>query len=246
MNRSLLLLCVFFSVKGIAQTDTEKWVRAFPVTGYMVDVSDSIKLVQVLLPDGVTLPEKQVGLLRGIYRDTYADTSFIGTGRCNLIKGDYYYFTINYKKSGRQPREGDLLFTLVKPVPVYRGQVIKLGTYYIGLQNVYENPFYDRRTIFSHWEKSEEASVIDSMVADIHFTGNYFLENNPGMNKKIKGGRYDGKMVLNTMVIATKKDVIDFLDYIIARPNLYAGRQWKVSEIFATWVSEGAPTVIKY
>jgi hypothetical protein len=246
MNRSLLLLSVFFSAKCFAQADTDKWVRAFPVTGYMVDVSDSIKLVQIQLPDGVTVSEKQVGLLRGIYRNTHADTIVIGTGRCNLIKGDYYYFTINYKQSGRQPSEGDLLFTLVNPAPVYRGQVIKLGAYYIGLQNVYEKPFYDRRIIFSHWEKSEETSLIDSMVADIHFTGNYFLENNPGMNVKVKGGRYDGKMVLNTMVIATKKDVIDFLDYIIARPNLYAGREWKVSEIFATWVSEGAPTVVKH
>ncbi|MEI9910508.1 MAG: hypothetical protein WDO71_13070 [Bacteroidota bacterium] len=103
MNRSLLLLCIFFSAKCFAQADTAKWVRAFPVTGYMVDVSDSIKLVQVQLPDGVTIPEKQAGVLRGIYRDTRADTIVIGTGRCNLIKGNYYYFTVNYKQSGSSP-----------------------------------------------------------------------------------------------------------------------------------------------
>lgn len=245
MNRSLLLFCAFFSVKCFAQPDTAKWIRAFPITGYMVDINDSIKLVQIQLPDGVAIPEKQVGLLKGIFRDKHSDTITLGMGRCNLVKGDYYYFTINIKKSGGTPREGDLLFTFVKRTPVYEGQVIKLASYYISLQNVYEKSLFDRHSVFSYWQKSDEASLIDSMVADIHFTGNYFLENNPAMNIKIKGGRYDGKMVLNTMIIAARKDVTDFLDYIIARPNFYEGKEWKISEIFATWMSEGAPTVMK-
>ena len=65
------------------------------------------------------------------------------------------------------------------------------------------------------------------------------------MNVKIKGGKYDGKLVLNTMMICGKGDVTDFLEYMIARPRLYAGHEWKISEIFATWLSEGTPTVIK-
>jgi hypothetical protein len=245
MRNSILLLCIFFSLKAFTQPGASRWVRAFPVTGYFNDIGDSIKVVQVRLPDGVTVPEKQLGLLRGIYRDKHSDTVVIGAGRCHLIKGDYYYFTINYKQSGRQPREGDLLFTMVDPTEVYNGQVLKLASYFIGLQNVYEKAFYDRDAIFSNWEKSNEATLVDSLVADIHFTGNYFLENNPQMNVKIKGGRYDGSSVLNTMVISNRKDVIDFLDYVIARPRLYAGHEWKISEIFATWLSEGAPTVVK-
>ena len=39
--------------------------------------------------------------------------------------------------------------------------------------------------------------------------------------------------------------ITDFINYIIARPRLHAGKKWKTSEIFATWVSEGALTVIK-
>jgi hypothetical protein len=65
------------------------------------------------------------------------------------------------------------------------------------------------------------------------------------MNVKIKGGSRDGKMVLNTMKVCSTEDVTDFLEYMIARPRLYSGRQWKISEVFATWLSEGAPTIIK-
>jgi hypothetical protein len=245
MNRLLLLLFFFFPVKSIGQNDTAKWVRAFPITDYIKDINDSVKVVQLHLPEGIAIAEKQAGLLKGVYRDKHSDTMLVGTGRCNLIKGDYYYFTINNKKSGILPKEGDLLFTMVDKAAVYHGNFIKLASYFIGLQNVHEKPFYDRYAIFSQWKKSNEGTLIDSMVADIHFTADYFLKNNPDMNVKVKGGKYEGKMVLNTMLVCGKKDVTDFLEYMIARPRLYAGHEWKISEIFATWLSEGAPTVIK-
>jgi hypothetical protein len=247
MNKLLPLLFCFFSLSSSAQTDTSKWLRAFPITNYVVDLSDSIKIVQVVLPQttGVTLPDKQFGLLKGIYRDKHSDTMNIGAGRCYLIKGEYYYFSINIKQSGKLPREGDLLFTFVNKSSVYRGNIVKLASFYIGLESVYDIPLYNRYDIFSKWKKSDEDALIDSIVADIHFTANYFLTNNPDMNIKVKGGKYDGKMVLNTMQTCTKNDVIDFIEYMIARPRLYSGRNWKISEVFATWLSESAPTVIK-
>ena len=245
MNKLFVPICLLFSLTLFSQKDTTKWIRAFPITDYIMDASDSVKIVQLHLPVGVKIADKQIGLLKGMYRDKHSDTTYIGAGRCNLIKGEYYYFTINYKQSGRQPREGDLLFTLMQKTPVYREHIIYLASHYIGLQNVYEKPLYNRYDVFSQWQKSDEEALIDSMVTDIHFTGNYFLTNNPSMNIKIKSGKYEGKMVLNTMITSGKQDVTDLLEYVSARPNLYAGREWKISEIFATWLSEGAPMVIK-
>ena len=65
------------------------------------------------------------------------------------------------------------------------------------------------------------------------------------MNVPIKSGLREGKMVLNSMLSCTRQDVIDFLEYMIARPILYAGHEWKGSEVFATWLSEGGPVVVK-
>jgi hypothetical protein len=226
-----------------SQSERKKWPRAFPITNYIVDLNDSIKVVQVKLPAGTTFAEKQIGLLRGSYREKPADTSIIGIGRCYLIKGEYYYFTINFKQSGILPREGDLIYAMAEKPTVYTKQIVPIAGHFIGLQNVYEVKWFDRYTVFSKWSAEDEKAIVDSIVKDIHFTANYFLENNPSMNVKIIGGRNDGKLVLNTMTTCTAKDVTDFFDYMLARPRLYAGHEWKTSEIYGTWLKGGAPTV---
>jgi hypothetical protein len=244
MHLKFLPLFILIALSSFGQKDTTTWVRGFPITEYILDINDSIKLVQVQLPAGTVIGEKQIGLLKGIYRGKLQDTATIGSGRCNLIKGAYYYFTINYKHVGKTPAAGDLLYVLMKKTPVYNDHIIPLVRQFIGLKNVYDQALYDRYTIFSRWQKKDEEALIDSMVSDIHFTGDYFLRDNPSMNVNIKSGRYEGKMVLNTMKECRRKDVIDFLGYMSIRPRLYAGQEWKIAEIFATWLSEGAPTLL--
>lgn len=241
MKKLLFFIFLFAGLTCFAQTDTTKWVRAFPVTNYVIDITDSIKLVQVHLPDGPVLKDRQQGLLRSIYKTSATDTGTIGSGRCHLIKGDYYYFTVNYKISGRIPQENDLLYTVVDKPNVYRHTVLRVASHFIELQNVYEESLYDRYAIFKKWTAQDEQRLIDTMVIDIRFTGDYFLKKTPAMNVKISGGKYDGKMVLEVMMRCSAADVTAFLDYILARPRLYAGHKWKISEIFATWLSAGAP-----
>lgn len=239
---AFLLLC---SSLCFAQADTSKLLRAFPITNYLIELNDSIKVIQLHLPDGPAIKDKQIGLLRGVYNNIHSDTSMIGVGRCHLIKGDYYYFSINHKASGRIPKVNDLLYTFVDRPAIYNGRIVKIAAHYIGMQNVYETSLFDRYQIFQNWKANDEQACIDSMRTDIQFTGDYFLNNNPSMNVKVTDGKYKGQMVLNLMIKCVNEDVKDFLDYIIARPRLYAGREWKISETFATWLSEGAPTVIK-
>ena len=244
MKKNLLPLLMLLAVACSAQADTSKWLRAFPVTDYMVELNDSVKLVQVQLPAGVTLKEKQLGLVRGVYQQSHADTVQKGYGRCQLIKADYYYFSIGHNTSGRAIREGDLLYTFVDKTDIYFGQVAKLAAHGIVLQNAYEDPFYDINQVFSHFTKPGETALIDSMVKDIKFTGNYFLQNDPSMDKLITTGTFKGRKVLTVMADCQPGQLKDFMNYVIARPRLYAGRKWKLAEVFATWAAEGAPTVI--
>lgn len=222
-----------------------KQIRAFPITAYVVDLDDSLKIVQVHLEDSTLIKEKQVGIVRGSYRDSHGDTLIIGAGRCNLIKSVYYYFAINIKKSGIKPKENDLLYTNVTRTNAYDGRFLKLAAHFIELQNVYEAAIYDRYGIFNKWTAGDESRAMDSIVTDIRFTGDYFLKNSPTMNETIKNGKYKDRQVLNVMIGCNVADVMDFLDYMIARPRLYAGNRWKISEIFATWLTSGAPTVIR-
>jgi len=245
MKKILLIAILFYSINCYAQADNTKQLRAFPITSYIVDLNDSVKVVQLEMPDGLTIKEKQIGLLRGVYGTSHDDTVLKGYGRCNLIKGNYYYFTIGHNTSYVAPKEGDLIYVFLDKTDAFYGQIPKLASHFIQLLSVYDEPFYDRYIIFNQWTENEEKALIDSMVKDIKFTGNYFMENNPSMDKVVPSGKFKGKKILTVMAECKPDDVKDFMSYVYARPLLYAGRKWKVSEVFATWAIEGAPTVIK-
>lgn len=244
MKKTLVFLLLFSSIICLAQTDTSKVLRAFPITNYIIDLTDSSKLVQLEMPEVIKLAEKQIGMLYGVYDGNREATVQKGYGRCHLIKGNYYYFAMVDNNSGLQIKEGDLLYTYLEKTNIYDGLLPKLASHFIRLQDVYDEPFYDRYLIFLKWAKVDEEKILDSIIKDIKFTGNYFIENNPSIDKAITTGKYAGKNTLTVMTACNTSDLIDFFNYIIARPRLYAGKEWKVSEIFATWLSEGAPTVI--
>lgn len=233
------------STKIATQIDTAKLLVGFPITNYMVDLNDSTKLVQILPGAIWNIKDKQLGLVRGIYRDGHVDTASKGWGKCQLIKGDYYYFAIGVLRNGAALMAGDLLYTFIDMPGKYIGQLTKIAARYISLQKVTEDFFYNRSDVFLDWSKEREEAVLDSMIVDIHFAGKYFNENSLSMNKKITTGIYNNSMVFETMMVVGRKELSDFLDYIIARPNNYAGHDWKISEIFATWLMAGAPTVIR-
>ena len=244
MKKTLTFLLLINSIICLAQTDTSKVLRGFPITDYIVDLTDSSKLVQLEMPDEIKLVEKQIGLLYGVYDGNRELTVQKGYGKCQLIKGNYYYFAIGNNESSFQIKEGDLLYTFMAKTNIYDGILPKLASHFIRLQDVYEEPFYDRYLIFLKWSKDDEEKILDSIIKDIQFTGNYFIENNPSIDKTITTGKYAGKKTLTVMSECSKTDLIYFFNYIIARPRLYAGKEWKVSEIFATWLSEGAPMVL--
>lgn len=245
MKKILLVIGCFSCLLATAQADTSKWLRAFPITDYMVDLNDSVKLVQVELPEDLQFREKQLGLVKGVYGDKHSDTVQKGYGRCQLIKGSFYYFAISNNKSGVPLKAGDLLYTFVEKTSAYAGLVPNLASHFIRLKDVYDQHFYDRYAVFRHWTEAEEKLLLDSMSKDIRFTGGYFLENDASMNKEISAGMFKGQFILQVMKDCKPATVKDFFEYIIARPKLYAGREWKLSEIFATWLSAGAPTVMK-
>ena len=240
------VILLLFHVITFSQPDTaNKRLRAFPITDYIVDLNDSTKLVQLEMPEGLLIKEKEMAVLWGVYGTSASDAVEKGFGRCNLIKKNYFYFTISNNKSGKPIQKGDLLYTHVPNTKIYEGQVPKIASHFIRLLSVYDEPLFDRYNVFIKWSTTDEKNFIDSAISDIKFTGNYFLENDPSMNRPVESGDYAGKKTLDVMIKCTAGDLVNFFDYMIARPRNYAGREWKVSEVFATWVVEGAPTVKK-
>lgn len=240
-----MLFLLLISTQAFAQKDTT-WLRAFPITDYMVPLNDSTTVVQLEMPEGLKLKDKQLGLVYGVYDNSKETAVEKGFGKCYLIKSVYHYFAISQNKSGKQLQKGDLLYTFL-PLDknVFMGRIPKMAGHFIRLLNVHGEPFYDRYHVFNKWTEADEKKMIDSLIADIQFTGTYFLDAQPSLNERIRSGPYEGEEILEFMAECQPSTVEEFLDYVFARPRLYAGKEWKIAEIFATWLKEGSPGVVK-
>lgn len=156
MRYRFILFLLLTGFTGIAQSNPSKWVRAFPITSYIVTLNDSVQLVQIELPDDLKIAEKELGLIRGVYGDSKADTVQKGFGRCQLIKGNFYYFAIGSNSSGVALKAGDLLYTQIEQSSVYKGMIPQLAAHFIRLQDVQESSFYDRFEVFRYWTKEKK------------------------------------------------------------------------------------------
>lgn len=244
----MLLFAVLFTASVNAQDNKDKILRSFPITDYITAGNDTMDIVQLYIPNNKGyMVNKQVALLKGIAQGEKRDTADKGAARCNLIKGDYYYFGISTPRGGSKPKPGDLMYTMVPRDPNgFYGDISAIGTHSIVLKDVYDTAFYTLGEVLAGITKEAEAAIKKAMVADIRYTGDYYLKEGPEMDKQlVNGGRMKGKGVLSAMKEAEVSDLQDFLVYMAKRPVLYAGNNWKVSEVFATWLTSGAPTVIR-
>lgn len=238
----VLMLVIFSGTRVQAQKDTADKIFAFKITSYINRLTDSSVIVQVQKPATVPviIKEKQLATLFHNYSTGKTfDTAMIGWGRCQLIKSDFYYFGLLLKK-GQQASGGDLLYLKAKLPLVYDGLLFKVMRHAVSFTTVFGDDFMNSNALFTNTQK-DELRLLDSMVNDIQFTGKAMQEQMPGQNQLIAEGAFKGKKVFDAMQAAKRTDLEQFLKYMIARPKIYAGNNWKVSEIFATWMAEGAP-----
>lgn len=89
--------------------------------------------------------------------------------------------------------------------------------------------------------------IMSDLLEDINMVGNSMIEQKDSQNMLLTGNDnpYAGRMLYDVMSIAMEEDVIEFLKYVNARPYIYMGQPYKISEVFATWLASGAPRVIE-
>lgn len=242
---SLFLLAC--SLVSFAQKDSVKALFAFPITEYIPEQNDSVAVVQVQLPDAsvIDIPKNQLGVLKHHFESGKTlDTAMIGYGRCTLLKGDYRYFGIKLTP-GQTATPGDLLYMQLSIPLAYKGELFNISRHYIHLQMVDDSYIYRREDVYLFQNAGEENKILDSLVADIRYTGKVMTDQMPDQNQLMNEGLFKGKKLFAAMQQATRSDLITFLRYINARPQKYAGNSWKISEIFATWMVNGTPRVVE-
>ncbi len=242
--KKLLLwgLCFWIVWKSSAQ-NKDKYLAAFKITDYIIS-EEAIYIVQAYSPK-IKIPEKSIGIL---YDSNLKQER--GYYKCLLIKGDYYYFACDTKdkKTYRSaPQAQDVLLVVIPKSPdMYFEQIGTLAAYGVEIIDTEkEEPIFQVEEVLSAWTKEKEEQTLQKMVEDIRLVGRYMKKNHSEIDVTIEKGSYKGKKMLDAMMQAEKNDVKRFFSYIEARPAKYIGQKWKISEIFATWIVEGAPEPIK-
>jgi len=121
----------------------------------------------------------------------------------------------------------------------------------LGIEFVYTaygtSMFWYHGSLYELTKPYDVKNIIENMTDDLHKTAKALKEMGDEQNVMItdKDNPYAGKMLFDVMENATDKDVMEFLKYVNARPFIYMGGRWKFSEVFATWVFNGAPRVIE-
>ena len=239
-QQGLLFAILLWSVQALAQ---EKVMMAFPITDYILE-KDSVSIVQVLLPEGIEVKVKAPGVLKKAYQPNDTSTMMIGTGRCQLIKGQYLYYGLLQKGLKQKPVAGNLMYTQVLVPGVFTGNLFNVIRHGITLQDVEGQTIAGITEVLRIRSKQEEQVTLEKLAADVRYTG-LEMSKQGGADMTITSGIYSGKTVFGCMQATNVSQVEQFLEYIIARPDKYAGNTWKFSEIMATWMFNGAPTVIK-
>jgi hypothetical protein len=239
----IILYCLCFVCMMDVHAQRTK-IMGFPITDYIVE-SDSVTVLQVKLPQGLQIKEKSYCLLKSVYKNLAEPVIRIGNGRCQLIKGEYYYFGFMNKDLTRKPVAGDILYSDVMTPSNYEGLLFRVMKHSITLNSVDEKLIADINTVIQMKDTAAEQPIIEQLAADVRYTGTEMPKLSPAQDITIESGRFKGKKIFAAMQAVTSKDVTGFLEYIRDYPDNYAGLTWKFSEIMATWISEGAPPGVK-
>ncbi len=242
-----ILLSVLLLSKVFAQTQNKTVIISKKINLVDYNEKDSVKIIYIELPifNAITLKEKTLGaIFKSFENDQNNLDSIIAYGRCNLIKGDKYYFGIHLKGNNKIENGDIIKFKADAPLG-YQGLLYNLSNNDIILKTVDEKLFYNIESVYLIQNDEDERVFIKKMIEDIKYTATAMKKQMPDANQKIKSGEFAGIKLFDAMENATNENLISFLKYVSVRPQKYLCATWKICEIYATWLDGGSPMVME-
>jgi hypothetical protein len=120
------------------------------------------------------------------------------------------------------------------------GLVFEMERLNVILTDIYDEPIVEEDILFFEYGVGVEEQALAAMAEDIRFVAGEMRGQMD--DPAVEEGSYAGNSLFDVMEKATEEDVVAFLTYVKNRPARYTGHNWRVSEVFATWVVEGAPS----
>lgn len=156
-------------------------------------------------------------------------------------------------RAQKNPNDEKLMFTFSVKIPTESIKenvffnIYSKGIRFTEIENGYTINISSYYTLYEMTKPFWQKSTLNNMVKEIQKIGKAMKEQNDSQNQLIKGddNPYKGRMLFDIMENATEKDILEFLKYVSVRPFIYMGQSYHLSEVFATWLANGAPRVIE-
>lgn len=245
MKKVLLLLLLPAAVLAQPKKKDDRSLVALAIT-YEPDQLEEAGQYYLIVekPQWALVKKGQTFLLKSIWRKEGDKTANIGAGTVSILNDDDMEAKAMMNK-GAQVQKGDLaMFLLPLKLPAKKDTLFfKFARLGIGLKTVLDSSFYDRSQMILDPGSYDVSAMIQGMAEDIRYTAKEMIAANDAQDQMIDSGPFKGMRLFDAMLKATDADVFDFLRYVYFFPDKYMAHEWRVSEVYATWLINGAPKV---
>lgn len=218
----------------------EKVVIALPVIMEPDTIAGGF-VVNLQKPAGINFTKGQTFICKGAYKNADIDTITKGYGTLSNVLPGTLEGHINTTDLRFPLTNGDICYLMIKGDDNRKDVFYKLARFAIGFIEVNDNIIFAPAESLGIWDEERTKKIMTQLTADIQYTGKAMLDRKDQQQQIINGGDYDGKPLFTAMQEIKENEVLAFLQYIFARPTKYSGHYWKISEIFATWITSGTP-----
>lgn len=108
----------------------------------------------------------------------------------------------------------------------------------INFLNSYDDKLFDCEEWETYRAESEMA-LIQTLADEVRYYGGEMRGKMPSM--LLQGGKYKDLDLFDAMVRTSAEDMRSFLHFIRSYPAHYAGQDWKIAEIYVTWLTHNMP-----
>jgi CHAT domain-containing protein len=146
---------------------------------------------------------------------------------------------VNVTTKGETFRAGDIVEVRAR-VPEQKPLTLlwRLAALHITFSDNFKKPLNSYRTYLDKTVEPD-AALMDKLLTAQHEVVEFVV--NTDMDAPRKTGRYAGRKASEILQNVTPDDINTFLKFVLSYPGKYIGREWKISETFATWIINDAP-----
>ncbi|TDG36937.1 tetratricopeptide repeat protein [Pedobacter changchengzhani] len=141
-------------------------------------------------------------------------------------------------------RVGDYAtLSITVPDKNYYSLFYDLALLQINFLDGFKKPMYDVNYLLQKDSKTLTDSLLNASIIGIKDIYEMVKEDTSYKSLRVKlvNGRYAGRSPLDVMEKVNKDDIMSFLKFVRSYPGKYIGNDWKMAEVFATWVINDAP-----